>query len=98
LDHAKRVFGYLAKMKHAIIRVRTEEDWTYSVYGSFRGHVIAAKTIGFYHANGVWMIPADILSKHWGSQQQVWKFLRPLLFWPGDTIDILDLENVKIMD
>jgi hypothetical protein len=45
LDRAKRVYGYLYKMKYAIIYVRTEEpdhsalpeqdfDWTYSVYGN----------------------------------------------------------------
>jgi hypothetical protein len=47
---------------------------------------IAAKIIGFYQVDGV-RNPADILSKHWG-YQQVWKLLRPLLFWPGDTIEI----------
>jgi hypothetical protein len=57
---------------------------------------IAAKIIGFYHVDGV-RNPADILSKHWG-YQQVWKLLRPLLFWPGDTVEILDLEDVKITD
>jgi hypothetical protein len=45
LEHAKPVYRYLAKMKHAIIRVWTEEpdysalpeqdiDWAYSVYGN----------------------------------------------------------------
>ena len=45
LERAKRVYGYLAKMKHAVIRVRTEEpdfsglpnqnfDWAISVYGN----------------------------------------------------------------
>jgi hypothetical protein len=57
---------------------------------------IAAKIIGFYHVDGV-RNPTDILSKHWG-YQQVWKLLRPLLLWPGDTIEIHELENVKIMD
>jgi hypothetical protein len=38
-----------------------------------------------------------ILSKHWG-YQQVWKLLRPLLFWPGDTLNILELESVKMSD
>jgi hypothetical protein len=57
---------------------------------------IAAKIIGFYHVDGV-LNPADILSKHWG-YQQVWKLLRPLLFWPGDTLDILELESVKMSD
>ena len=30
--------------------------------------------------------PADVLSKHWG-YSQVWEFLRPLLFWTGDTLE-----------
>jgi Reverse transcriptase (RNA-dependent DNA polymerase) len=33
--------------------------------------------------------PADILSKHWG-YSQVWDMLKPLLFWKGDTMDIVD--------
>ena len=33
--------------------------------------------------------PADILSKHWG-YSQVWDLLKPILFWKGDTMDILD--------
>ena len=44
LDRAKRIYGYLAKMRHAAIRVRTDEpdysdipdfeyDWSKSVYG-----------------------------------------------------------------
>ena len=44
LDRARRICGYLAKMKHSAIRIRTEEpdysdipipdhDWKYSVYG-----------------------------------------------------------------
>jgi hypothetical protein len=57
---------------------------------------IAAKIVGFYHVDGV-RNPADILSKHWG-YKKVWKLLRPLPFWQGDTVDILDFEDVKIMD
>jgi hypothetical protein len=44
LNRLKHIYGYLLKMKHASIRIRTEEpdysnlpgivpDWTYSVYG-----------------------------------------------------------------
>ena len=43
LDHVKRIYGYLSKMRHGVIRVRTEEpdysdlphksyDWEYTVY------------------------------------------------------------------
>jgi hypothetical protein len=60
--------------------------------------VIAAKIIGYCHVDGV-RNPADIISKkHWVYHQQVWKLLRPLLFWQGNTVDILDLEDVKILD
>ena len=45
LERVKRIIGYLAKMKHATIRIRVEEpdysdiqdlpyDWAYSVYGN----------------------------------------------------------------
>jgi hypothetical protein len=37
--------------------------------------------------------PADILSKHWG-YSQVWHRLRTLLFWHGDTADILDEDDI----
>ena len=47
--------------------------------------------IVFYHIGGD-VNPADILSKHWG-HQQVWSLLKPLLFYPGDTIDLLELEK-----
>ena len=32
--------------------------------------------------------PADILTKHWG-YQQVWSLMQPLLFWQGDTLDLV---------
>ena len=45
LERVKRLYGYLSKMKHGIIRVRTAEpdysdlpdqnfDWAYTVYGN----------------------------------------------------------------
>ena len=47
LDRAKRIFGYLSKMRHGAIRIRTGEpdysdlhdpkyDWQYSVYGNVK--------------------------------------------------------------
>ena len=33
--------------------------------------------------------PADILSKHRG-YQQAWNLLQPMLFWKGDTMDLVD--------
>jgi hypothetical protein len=44
---------------------------------------IATGIIYFIHIDGQ-IIPADILSKHWG-HAQVWENLKPLLFWKGDT-------------
>jgi hypothetical protein len=48
---------------------------------------IAAKMIVFIHIDGR-INPVDILSKHWG-HRQVWGSLQPLLFWSGDTIDMV---------
>ena len=47
---------------------------------------ITAGIIKFVHIPGD-QNPADICSKHWG-YQQVWKMLKALLFWEGDTMDI----------
>jgi hypothetical protein len=52
---------------------------------------IAAKTLRFIHIPGA-INPADMLSKHWG-YQQTWKQLQALLFWQGDTSDLLE-DNV----
>ena len=52
---------------------------------------IAAKIIGFYHVRSEANV-SDILSKHWG-YQQAWPLLRPLLFWKGDTKDLIDLKE-----
>ena len=41
--------------------------------------------------------PADILSKHWG-YQQVWKLLQPILFWEGDTMDLINQNTTKVKD
>jgi Reverse transcriptase (RNA-dependent DNA polymerase) len=52
LKRLRRIYGYLAKMRHASIRVRTQEpdysdipdevyDWTYSVYGNVQEYLPA---------------------------------------------------------
>jgi len=51
---------------------------------------ISAKILEFHFIDGS-DNPADICSKHWG-YQQIWKLLKPLLFWKGDTAEI---EEVK---
>jgi hypothetical protein len=60
--------------------------------------LIAAKVLGYYWINGK-NNPADIVSKHWG-YQQVWQFLKPLLFYSGNTIDLIEedrktVKNIK---
>ena len=49
---------------------------------------IAAKIVNFHFINGNINL-ADILSKHWG-YRQIWDILQPLLFWQGDTGELLD--------
>ena len=49
---------------------------------------IAAGITRFHHVRGD-TNPADILSKHWDAPS-VWTQLRPLLFWIGDTGDLVE--------
>jgi hypothetical protein len=56
--------------------------------------MIAARVLGYYWINGKHN-PADIVSKHWG-YQQVWQLLKPLLFYSGNTIDLIDEEEVTV--
>jgi hypothetical protein len=49
---------------------------------------VASGMIGFYFIPGE-LNPADILSKHWG-YSQIWAQLKVLLFWKGDTADVVD--------
>ena len=48
---------------------------------------IAAGIARFYFVNSG-NNPADILSKHWG-YQQAWPLLRSILFWSGDTMELV---------
>jgi hypothetical protein len=48
---------------------------------------MATGFIGFHHIPGS-PNPADVLSKHW-SYASVWSILQPLLFWQGDTVNIV---------
>ena len=48
---------------------------------------IAAKILYFIHIPGA-INPSDMLSKQWG-YQQTWTQLQALLFWHGDTTDLL---------
>jgi hypothetical protein len=49
---------------------------------------VTAGIVGFFHVPGT-NNPADVLTKHW-AYSQVWRVLRPILFWKGDTADIPD--------
>ena len=49
---------------------------------------IASGMVKFHHIPGE-INPADILSKHW-AYAQVWEQLQPMLFWEGNTADLLD--------
>ncbi len=52
--------------------------------------MIAAKVLGYYWIDGK-DTPADIVSKHWG-YQQVWKLLKPLLFYSGDAAELIETD------
>ena len=54
---------------------------------------VASGMVKFFHMPGE-IIPADILSKHWG-HQQIWKQLQPLLFWKGDTWKLSEKKHRK---
>ena len=49
---------------------------------------IASNMVRFYHISGD-INPADILSKHWAHGVVYPKLLRPLLFYEGNTLDLL---------
>ena len=53
----------------------------------FTREAIASGAVDFQHIHGA-INSADILSKHWG-YSQVWPMLQALLFWKGDTADLL---------
>ena len=52
----------------------------------FVREAIARGFIVFTHIPGA-ENPSDLLSKHWG-YSDIWKNLKTLLFWEGDTLDI----------
>jgi hypothetical protein len=54
----------------------------------FSRESIASKMVAYHHISGS-MNPSDILSKHWG-HSQIYPLLRPLMFYQGDTIDLVD--------
>ena len=53
---------------------------------------VASKMVSFHHIGGD-INPADVLSKHWG-HSQVYPMLRPLLFYKGDTLDLIEIQGI----
>ena len=52
---------------------------------------VASKMVSFNHIDGA-ANAADILSKHWG-HNQVYPMLRPILFYEGNTLDLIETEG-----
>ena len=73
VDSSVRVHSKLHKRHTALSYHRVRE-------------AIASKIIMFHHIPGA-DDPADILSKHW-AYSDIWKQLRPLLMWQGDTAEL----------
>jgi hypothetical protein len=48
---------------------------------------VAAGIMRFHHVRGK-LNPADILSKHW-DYTSIWKVLKPLMFWKGNTKELV---------
>jgi hypothetical protein len=48
---------------------------------------VAAGIMRFHHVRGK-LNPADILSKQW-DYTSIWKVLKPLMFWQGDTKELV---------
>ena len=53
---------------------------------------VASKYVVLTHLPGKVSNPADILSKHWG-YQTIWPILKPILFFHGDTADLIQDDN-----
>ena len=57
----------------------------------FTREAIASDAMDFQHIPGD-VNAADVLSKHW-AYAAVWPLLKSVLFWPGDTGDLFDMEE-----
>jgi hypothetical protein len=55
--------------------------------------MIAARILGYYWIDGK-ENPADIVSKHW-SYPQVWHLLKPILFYSGDTSNLIHRKDIE---
>ena len=61
----------------------------------FTREAVATGLVSFYHIDGD-KNPSDILSKHWG-HSQVYPMLRPLLFYQGDTADLIEEDETVVV-
>ena len=71
-------------------RSRCTKRHTALGYHSVR-EAIARNIFSFHHIPGDYN-PADMLTKHWG-YNQIKMSLKALLFWPGDTNDLIEDEE-----
>jgi Reverse transcriptase (RNA-dependent DNA polymerase) len=55
--------------------------------------MIAGKVLGYYWIDGK-QNPADVVSKHW-SYPQVWHLLKPILFYSGNTGDLIHRNDIE---
>jgi hypothetical protein len=58
--------------------------------------VIASKYVLMTHLSGK-ANPSNILSKHWG-HQAIYSILRPILFFSGNTADLIDDNKMTIIN
>ena len=54
---------------------------------------IAAETVTYQFIDGK-RNPADALSKHW-AHNDIWPTLKPIIFWPGDTMECFDNDKLE---
>jgi hypothetical protein len=55
--------------------------------------LLQQNVLGYYWIDGK-ANPADIVSKHWG-YPQVWHLLKPILFYSGDTADLIHRKDIE---
>ena len=68
----------LSKRHHALAYHYTREE-------------VVSNMVAFHHIGGD-LDPADVPSEHWG-HSQVHSMLRPPLFYKGDTLDLIQVEE-----
>ena len=62
-----------------------------TISSTYTHESVASGMVAFHHISGD-IDPADVLSKHWG-HSQVYPLLRPLLFYRGNPLDLLQEEE-----